>query len=50
MNVPECTQIEKLSCTINAEKTEQNTFNNLPPEDIRPAARALPDVPTMSRT
>jgi hypothetical protein len=39
-----------LPCTINAEMTEQNTFNNLPPEDIRPAARALPDVPTMSGT
>jgi hypothetical protein len=39
-----------LPCNINAEMTEQNTFNNLPSEDIRPATRALPDVPTMSQT
>jgi hypothetical protein len=39
-----------LPCNMNAEMTEQNNFNNLPPEDIRPAARALPDVSTMSGT
>jgi len=37
---------------IDAEMAEQknDTSNNLPPEDIRPATRALPDVPTMSGT
>jgi len=37
---------------IDAEMAEQknDTSNNLPPEDIKPAARALPDVPTMPGT
>jgi hypothetical protein len=49
----ECSRVHTnrvLPCTINAEMTEQNTFNNLPPEDIRPAAKALPNVPTMFGT
>jgi len=28
----------------------QGNSNNLPPEDVRPAAGALPDVPTMYGT
>jgi hypothetical protein len=31
-----------------AEQKKKDTSNNLPPEDIRPATRALPNVPTMS--
>jgi hypothetical protein len=49
MNVPECTQ-KNTTMQHKCRNDRTEYFQKLPPEDIRPAARALPNVPTMPGT